>query len=519
MEILKVVQLVPPLPAVYDEEQATLQTTFGLDQQEQFFPQQTLIPWNPSFVGNDEAWVPQPAPLAFQEDGFLPPGPAPLLFAPAQIDSEQFGLANFALEQEDPWIPAYQLIVWNSAVYRDEDALAQNFPLDQQDPWVPAFQVFSWNAAVYRDADESSPLANFPLDQQDPYVPAFQIFVWNSLVYRDEDALAQNFPLEQHDPYVPAFVAIIWNQAVYRDADELWPLANFPLDDSSWQPSVQAIPWLAVVFSDEDAVPIPPPTVAIDDDLPWVAQSTAIPWNAKVYQDDDSAEPLKNFALDQEEWQPSVQAIPWNAFVFRYEEEIARLTIADEDTAFIPARMALAWNPACSIGDEELARTTITDEDTAFLPARQSIPWNAAVSIGDEEIARITVTDEESQQAQIIWPAGAFRPIAADDEGRGFAVGTTIVEDESGWQPGVQRLIWLAPPLPEDSSWVFPNIPPTTIDAVNFLYLFADALDFSVTISDGVDFRFLLASSIDFLNTTAEGIDFRFLISDGVAEG
>lgn len=77
---------------------------------------------------------------------------------PIQYDETSTNLANFAHEQEEPWVARTQTISWLAKLFLDEEPFRRaTLWLEQEEPWIPSSESLLWLSRPYLD-DEICPM-------------------------------------------------------------------------------------------------------------------------------------------------------------------------------------------------------------------------------------------------------------------------------------------------------------------------------------------------------------------------
>ena len=193
-----------------------------------------------------------------------------------------------------------------------------------------------------------------------------------------------NFSLLDEPPFVPLVEAIPWYALPFLD-DETSSFIYFD-DEWQWKPLVETVPWYPLAFLDDETTGF---IIYVDDDPPFVPLVESLPWYALVFTDDETTGFII-YVDDEQPWIPLVEGIPWRAFWFTDDEistNLANFAIEDEQP-FIPM-VEIVWvptQPCIEEGDRRVIEFVV-DEDNPPLDGitnrTMRIDWNAPLSIDE----------------------------------------------------------------------------------------------------------------------------------------
>lgn len=264
---MDIILLIPPptrssfVPA---EDEGVLLANFYLDHHEPWTAQTQTIAWlNRPYTYDDEI------ALFFldQEELIRPPMIETLSWlARPYLDDEITGanLANFALEQEEPWVARTEYISWLPRPFPDDDTIS-NFPLEQEEFWTAQYQINPWLARPFTDDEiTGAGLKYFYLEQEEFWTAQTEFVAWLPRPALDDEITGAglgNFSLEQEEFWTAKIQTITWLRSPFTDTDERPTPTVLPCGGEQEEgPFViqprQSTPWSAKNFLDEDGLAI-----------------------------------------------------------------------------------------------------------------------------------------------------------------------------------------------------------------------------------------------------------------------
>ncbi len=209
-----------------DDEISTNLANFFIDQEEPWIARVTSIVWVARPALDDDLY---PTVTAINVDEEQLPFTAtqtiPWLVRPA-LDDEitGTGLANFFIDQEDPWIARATTVVWTLRPQFDDETIITATILDDEQPFVAALQTIPWLARSVLDDEISTHLAYFFLEQEEYWVAQTETVPWvpRPYPYDEISTSLANFGREQEEPGwpIPAVLARPWIARPFAD-DEI----------------------------------------------------------------------------------------------------------------------------------------------------------------------------------------------------------------------------------------------------------------------------------------------------------
>ncbi len=238
---------------------------------------------------------------------------------------------------------------------------------------------------------------------------------------------------------------------VFLDPEEYQPNAtNFfleQLDPATLTPSVQAQPWVARPFIDEEIKSF---LYVTDED--WLYSNLVRvelqPWLPAPYLYDETSTSLANFALDLEEppWQRTpTETVTWLARPFT-DDEISTFIYVEDEQPYVGAVEIQPWLPRPYLDDEistNLANFGLEYEHSAtvILP-RENLAWLAVPFSYDETTGFLYVDDEQPWVGMV--ETIAWRPVPYLDDEISSSLKNFALDQEERVPSSLESVPWLA---------------------------------------------------------------------------
>lgn len=379
-------------------------------------------------AGPDDEVLPVAAAFVPDEDGAreLRTQANPWPASPYLYDEFGTSLANFALEQEEPWTAQAQAVVWTSRPFRDDDIYPTTAPaaalesddgvfllpppwplwsaatvpvqsasgailsiaLDQEENWTAQVQSIPWNPRPFRDDEISTSLTNFAREQEEPWVGLFQRVPLLAAPFRDDEVYpgATVVAVESEDAFVAQVQPTPWTPRPFADDEVGTSLANFAREqEEPWVARVQVILWTPLAFSDDELWVPPPANPWIDDDPPYVARVVYLPWTPVPFRDDEISTSLANFAREQEDyWPPRVLLQPWTPLVFSDEDPLSRPSPVEDEQPYVARVQSIPWTPTPFRDDDIRVTPPAFEDEQPFVARVQYVVWTPRSFTYDE---------------------------------------------------------------------------------------------------------------------------------------
>ena len=222
--------------------------------------------WDTKIVMRASSEGGRPANFPLDDEASQPPAVTTSTWTAATLFSDEGDwsprAAQLADDESVP-LPPTQQIVWRGAVFADEHAAATlaNFGIDQEEPWQPQTIAVSWLTPKQLASTDDESGAQLPIGEEIYWFqPALQQVVWRAVAFMDEDAGPQlaAFGLEDESPFIAQVQPAGggprgWQPVVFTTDEERFASYWSPIDDDvAAYGQQQLLSWRGWVFTDSD---------------------------------------------------------------------------------------------------------------------------------------------------------------------------------------------------------------------------------------------------------------------------